>query len=294
MWFVTVVLADMYDNELLDVNATWPSGAKMIGQDCCDGNTSNPTSLSPFLEGPPTVYLKVNHDDDDYPDSYIQATNQSLLSSKYLVMLTLYNTTEIEASDTVDDDVIFLWVQGNMTATTPGGIISDNNTSVTLNNETEPLLPYSSDFDLSETEDGIRFDQKIWQLSVGVYQQTPELENFLYSSFGDGGDPKQNATLLLFIISTMFTQTNYGTENPSSIFWNSTSPSPWGRIYSYVPGTLDSTFTSQPGTSSTSSGLPIATTSKAAATKQTIYTSTGEGIGFLFSWIISASVVLFM
>lgn len=290
-WFsiLTVVLADWYDNQLLNVNATWPSGAKMFEQDCCDGNVSDPSSLSPFLEGPPTVYVKVNHD-EVYPESYIQATNQSLLSSKYLVMLTLYNQTE--ASNTLYNDLDFLWVKGNMTAT-PGAIVSDNNTLVTLNNETEPLLPYSSDFNLSEIVGGIRFDQTTWQLSVGVYQQTPDFENYLYTSFADGGDPKQNATLLLSILRNMFVGTYYGTENPSR-FWNSTSPSPWGRIYSYVPGTLDSTSTTQPG-ASTASSPPIATTSQAAATKRTIYKGTSKGIDFLSTWMISAfSAVLFI
>ncbi|RDW56726.1 hypothetical protein BP6252_14001 [Coleophoma cylindrospora] len=270
--------------------------AKLIEQDCCDGNITDPDSLSPFLDGPPTVYLKVNHD-NVYPESYIQATNESLVGSKYLVMVTIYNETD--TPDTNYNNAEFLWIQGNMTASTPGGVVSDNDTFVTLTNDTEPLLPYSSDFNLSEIVSNLRFDQTIWQLSVGVYQQTPELEDYLYTKNIDGGDPKQNQTLLLRRILLMFDYLEYGTWNPSR-FWNSSSISPWGRVYCYAPGIMDSTFTATPtassssggiGGASTSSSSPTATTSKGAANNVNItqiVLGNGKGMFYLFTWVVSA------
>lgn len=298
LWFtfLAVVSADYYDNQLLDVNASWPSGAKLIGADCCDGNLSDPNSLSPFRDGPPTVYLKVTHD-DVFPESYIQATNKSLLSSKYLVMATLYNLTETPGESYNYINVI--WVQGNMTASTPSGYVSNNDTFVTLKNETEPLLPYNTDFNLSEIVSNLRFDQTVWQLSVGVYQQTPEFEKYLYTKYEDGSDPKQNGDILLRNLSLMFQNLYYGTENPSR-FWNSTSVAPWGRIYAYVPGYFDAATTATPtssgasatgtgsGASSTNSSHPAATSSQAAAINLSVFGDRGSGNVSLFIWMIPA------
>ncbi|RDW58806.1 hypothetical protein BP6252_13282 [Coleophoma cylindrospora] len=289
---VTGVWADLYDNQLLGVNASWPSGANLQVQDGYDGNASDPTSLSPFRDGPPTVYLKATHD-DVFPASYIEATNSSLLSSKYLVMLTLYNET-----DTSDEDytnVQFVWIQDNMTASTPGGMISDNNTFVTLHNDTEPLMPYSTDFNLTDMVSSLRFDQTTWQLSVGVYQQTPELEAYLYPKPGEFANSDQYQSILYTRLYYMFSNLYYGTENPSK-FWNSSSVSPWGRVYCYVPGVFDEAATAIPtastSSSSASSSSPTATTSKGATNdatiKQSMYGCHSKRMIVLSAWIVSA------
>ncbi|RDW57718.1 hypothetical protein BP5796_12519 [Coleophoma crateriformis] len=293
-WFslLTGVWADLYDNQLLGVNASWPSGANLRVQDGFDGNSSDPTSLSPFRDGPPTVYLKATHD-DAFPERYIEAANSSLLSSKYLVMVTLYNET-----DTADEDfsnVQLVYIQDNMMASTPGGVVSDNNTFVTLHNETEPLMPYWSDFNRTEIISYLRFDQTTWQLSVGVYQQTPELEAYLYPRSGDFADYEQYQSLLYTRLYYMFFSLQYGTENPSK-FWNSSSVSPWGRVYCYVPGFYDEADTATPtastSSSSVSSSSPTATTSKGAtsnaSTKQSMYGCHSMGMIVLSAWIISA------
>lgn len=61
LWFSCLAAAfesstDLYDQQLLGVNATWLSGAWLGEQDCCDGNMADLTSLSPFKEGPPNCY----------------------------------------------------------------------------------------------------------------------------------------------------------------------------------------------------------------------------------------------
>lgn len=293
----------LFDQELLGVNLSWPSGAKFTEQDCCDGNTTDPTSLSPFLEGPPTITVKVNHD-ETFPANYILDTKDSLLTSKYIVMMTLYNQTQ--DGNTTYQDTYPVWMQGNMTASTPGGIISDNNTFVTLSNDTEPLLSYFLDFNTSDITGALLFDETIWQMSVGVYQQTPELEDYLYTKDVGGGDPKQNQTLLALRLLVMFEDTMFGTENPSQ-FWNSTSPSPWGRNYVNVPGTFDAVVTAGSSSAapsatgpistapSSSSTVPSATTSHSAATREHIYGGATLETVLLSTWmmiVLLASVLI--
>lgn len=72
-------------------------------------------------------------------------------------MITLYINTLAADGDYFELELVL--VQGNMTASTPGGVISDNNTFVTLSNETEPLFVYNTDFNASEIFNNLPFDQ---------------------------------------------------------------------------------------------------------------------------------------
>lgn len=297
---VAVVLADLWDNQLLGVNATWPTGAKLMEQDCCDGNMSDPSSMTPFRAGPPIIHIKVNHD-SVYPENYIQATKESLLSSKYLVLVTLYNQTQISSPTTQYNNVELIWIQGNMTASTTSGNVLDNNTFAILSNDTEPLLPYDADFNVSQVVSNLLFSETTWQLSVGVYQQTPELDKYLATTLAayDGISKFSMANIVAYMFENLY----WGTENPSK-FWNATAISPWGRVYADVPGIYDSAISAistgtgasptgaSTGTASTSSSQSTATTSKAAsndaASVYTVYRGTGTGFILFCTWMTSA------
>lgn len=292
---VAVALADLWDNQLLSVNASWPTGAKLMEQDCCDGNMSDPLSLTPFVTGPPTIYIKVNHD-PAFPEDYIQATNNSLLSQKYLVLITLYNETQTSSEQY--ENVELVWIQGNMTASIPGDIVSDNNTFATLSNDTEPILPYFADFNVSQVVSNLLFNQTTWQLSVGVYQQTPDLDEYLATTLAAANTVAEVS--MVRVISDLFEELYWGTENPSQ-FWNATAISPWGRVCADVPGIYDSvasatpkeTSTSATGDSTrtvpTSTSQSTATASKPAgndaASRYTIHGGARTGLVLLCTWM---------
>lgn len=318
----SVAVADTYnwisdDQQLLIVNATWPSGARLEGSDSFDGNMSNPTSMNPFRDGPPTIHLSVTDDDVDYREDYIEITNANLLSSKYIVMLLLYNTTQY--GNDVNTTTVGVWTQGNMTVSTSGGVVAGNQTYVTLTNDTQPLLEY----DLVYYQDdpwGTPFDTSIWQLSVNVVQQTPELEkylrNFTLETYKYDTNITMNETYeyrLAGSLDTLYGYLDYGDGFISDLseLWNGTAPCPWGRIYCYAPGIFNQTDEtpiatptassssvtggSSGGASATSPSGSTATTSQAAAIKQAVIGGPTAGILFFLPWLISAlSISLFL